>query len=71
MAKENNPFLVRFSPDCRFTGNKVNISIKLEKPSAPSVTDKEAYRLTLASMRGTLAHGTGSFASWNGIRTSC
>ena len=59
-VKTENPFLTRFSPDCRFTGRKEQIKITLEKPSAPSITDKEAYRLTLASLRGNLAQGSGS-----------
>ena len=66
MAKENNnPFLVRFSPDCRFTGRKENLKASLEKFPFDSITDKEAYRLTLASLRGTMAQGNGSITTGN------
>lgn len=60
MTKQENIYLKRFTPDCRFTGKKELKSCELEKFPFDSVTDKEAYRITLASMRGSLAQGSGS-----------
>lgn len=59
MANEN-VYLKRFTPDCRSTGKKELRTCELEKFPFDSVTDKEAYRVTLASMRGSLASGLGS-----------
>lgn len=51
---------IRWRPDFRYTDNKFeNISVELFKSTEPSVTDKEAYRLTLASLRGEMAQGSG------------
>lgn len=50
----------RWRPDFRYTDQKfIDISLDNFKSSEPSVTDKEAYRLTLASLRGQLAQGSG------------
>lgn len=50
----------RWRPDFRYTDSKfADISLDNFKSHEPSVTDKEAYRLTLASLRGQLAQGSG------------
>lgn len=57
---ENPNYSIRWHPDFRYLSNKkVNISLKPFKQVEPSVTDKEAYRVTLASLRGELAQGSG------------
>lgn len=54
------PTVIRWRPDFRYTDNKfMAVEIKPFKSTEPSVTDKEAYRLTLASLRGELAQGSG------------
>lgn len=60
-AKEfSSDFTIRWRPDWRYTDSKF-ISVPLDnfKSTEPSVTDKEAYRVTLASLRGELAQGSG------------
>lgn len=53
-------FAIRWRPDFRYTDKKfVEVSLSNFKSSEPSVTDKEAYRVSLASLRGELAQGTG------------
>lgn len=53
-------FAMRWRPDFRYTDNKrLEIKTDLFKSTEPSVTDKEAYRLTLASLRGQIAQGMG------------
>ena len=63
MAKNESVtnFTTRWRPDFRYRDDK-KIDIKLDLPVdvSNSITDKEAYRLTLASQRGNLATGTGS-----------
>lgn len=62
MSEKTNSFNYnsRWRPDFRYTDNKhENISVELFKSTEPSVTDKEAYRLTLASLRGEMAQGSG------------
>ena len=62
MSEKTNSFNYnsRWRPDFRYTDNKhENISVELFKSTEPSVTDKEAYRLTLASLRGQMAQGSG------------
>lgn len=50
----------RWRPDFRYTDSKFSdISLENFKSTEPSVTDKEAYRLTLASLRGQIAQGSG------------
>lgn len=62
MAKtitSTNPYLMRYRPDCRFNSGKFEMSAK--PPLYPSsITDKEAYRVSLAAARGNLAQGSGS-----------
>lgn len=61
MSKENIiSYAVRWRPDFRYVEDK-KLTVPLEnfKSSEPSVTDKEAYRVTLASLRGELAQGSG------------
>lgn len=61
MSKENIiSYAVRWRPDFRYVEDK-KITVPLENftSSEPSVTDKEAYRVTLASLRGELAQGSG------------
>lgn len=63
MSNEKNndvSYAVRWRPDFRYTDKKfINISLNNFKSTEPSVTDKEAYRLTLASLRGEIAQGSG------------
>ena len=67
MTKEirnNNPevpdYTIRWHPDFRYlTNKKVNITLKPFTQVEPTVTDKEAYRVTLASLRGEIAQGSG------------
>lgn len=59
-VSENPNYNLRFRPDFRYCSNKLmEISVDLFKSTEPSVTDKEAYRLTLASLRGQIAQGSG------------
>lgn len=64
MAKVENVTInygMRWKPDFRYQEEKkVAISLKNFVSKEPSKTDKEAYRVTLASMRGTLASNLGS-----------
>lgn len=54
------PSIPRWRPDFRYTDQKlIDYPLGLFKSTEPSVTDKEAYRLTLASLRGQLAQGSG------------
>lgn len=63
MKNENineNNYDVRWRPDFRYTDNKfTKITLNNFKSTEPSITDKEAYRLTLASLRGEIAQGNG------------
>ena len=53
-------YAIRWRPDFRYTDKKfIDIPLDNFKSHEPSVTDKEAYRLTLASLRGQLAQGSG------------
>lgn len=53
-------YAIRWRPDFRYRDDKrLEIKIDLFKSHEPSVTDKEAYRLTLASLRGAIAKGIG------------
>lgn len=58
MAKEklfSIPSIERWKPDFRYREDKkVNHSLLNFVSSDDSITDKEAYRVTLASLRGTL-----------------
>lgn len=59
-VSENINYNLRFRPDFRYCSNKLmEISVDLFRSTEPSVTDKEAYRLTLASLRGQIAQGPG------------
>lgn len=59
-VSENPNYNLRFRPDFRYCNNKLmEISVDLFNSTEPSVTDKEAYRLTLASLRGQIAQGYG------------
>lgn len=57
-----NTTIARWKPDFRYQKEKlVDVSLNNCKIKDDSVTDKEAYRVTLASLRGTLsAQGMGS-----------
>lgn len=62
MSEKSNSvsYAVRWRPDFRYTDEKfVSVPLDNFKSTEPSVTDKEAYRLTLASLRGELAQGSG------------
>lgn len=53
-------YAIRWRPDFRYRDDKrLEIKTDLFKSYEPSVTDKEAYRLTLASLRGSIAQGIG------------
>lgn len=53
-------FIARWRPDFRYTDKKfIDVPLSNFKSTEPSATDKEAYRLTLASLRGELASGSG------------
>lgn len=53
-------FAIRWRPDFRYRDDKyLEVKTDLFKSHEPSVTDKEAYRLTLASLRGAIAQGIG------------
>ena len=57
---EKPNYSMRWHPDFRYLSNKkVNITLNPFKQVEPSVTDKEAYRVSLASLRGELAQGNG------------
>lgn len=50
----------RWFPDFRYRENKkLDVSLKCFDSTEPSVTDKEAHRVSLASLRGELAQGNG------------
>lgn len=63
MKNENintSNYAIRWRPDFRYTDNKfIEVSLNNFKSIEPSITDKEAYRITLASLRGEIAQGTG------------
>ena len=51
----------RFKPDYAYQENKfVNVPLSNFKSTEESITDKEAYRVNLATLRGQLATGCGS-----------
>ena len=53
-------YAIRWRPDFRYCDDKhLEVSLDVFKSTEPSVTDKEAYRVTLASLRGELAQGSG------------
>ena len=54
-------YAVRWRPDFRYCDDKlIQVPLNNFKSTEPSVTDKEAYRVTLASLRGELAQGSGN-----------
>ena len=58
--EEKVEYTSRWFPDFRYRNNKmINVPLKCFDSTEPSVTDKEAYRVTLASLRGELAQGSG------------
>ena len=59
--ESNNPdYSMRWLPDFRYRNFKmINVPLNCFESTEPSVTDKEAYRVTLASLRGELAQGSG------------
>lgn len=53
-------YAMRWFPDFRYRDDKrTSIELKNFDSTEPSITDKEAYRITLASLRGELAQGNG------------
>lgn len=58
---EPNPdYSSRWFPDFRYRNyKKINVPLNCFESSEPSVTDKEAYRVSLASLRGEIAQGSG------------
>ena len=57
---ENPNYSMRWHPDYRYLNTKmISIPLKLFESTEPSVTDKEAFRVSLASLRGELAQGSG------------
>lgn len=67
MSKEipsNTPkvpdYSIRWHPDFRYLNNKkIKVPLRCFESTEPSVTDKEAYRVSLASLRGEIAQGSG------------
>lgn len=63
MSKENIfdiPKVTRWRPDFRYVHDKTeDVPIECFTSTEKSCTDKEAYRVTLASLRGTLASSQG------------
>lgn len=64
MAKKNideKPTIMRWQPDFRYREDKLKkVELGGFKSTESSLTDKESYRITLASLRGELASGMGS-----------
>ena len=57
---DTNSYAIRWRPDFRYVDNKfIQVGLNNFESHDPSVTDKEAYRVTLASLRGELAQGPG------------
>ena len=57
---DNTNFAIRWRPDFRYTNDKfIKVSTNNFTSTEPSVTDKEAYRVSLATLRGELAQGAG------------
>lgn len=58
----SKPTIKRWQPDFRYRDDKLlDVPLKNCQIKDDSMTDKEAYRVSLASLRGTLAaHGLGS-----------
>ena len=55
------PTIRRWKPNHRYVSDKfVDVELNGFKSTEKSLTDKEAYRVTLASLRGQLASGSGS-----------
>ena len=53
-------YIPRWRPDFRYNDKKfIDVPLNNFESTEPSVTDKEAYRVTLASLRGELAQGSG------------
>lgn len=56
-----NPTVIKWLPDFRYRKDKtIAEEVERFKSTEQSVTDKEAYRITLASMRGVLASASGN-----------
>lgn len=64
MAKtiiNDKPTIIRWQPDFRYREDKLKkVELGGFKSTEHSLTDKEAYRITLSSLRGELASGMGS-----------
>lgn len=59
-SNEKPNYSLRWHPDFRYISKKtININLEPFKQVEPSVTDKEAYRVSLASLRGELAQSSG------------
>ena len=57
---EETDYSIRWHPDFRYRNYKmINVPLRCFESTEPSVTDKEAYRVSLASLRGELAQGSG------------
>lgn len=69
MSKEkksnfDSPFILRWKPDYKYQDVKMSKHfLDNFKSTESSITDKEAYRVTLASLRGELASGSGSLTT--------
>lgn len=58
--EEDIKYSSRWFPDFRYrTIKTLNVPLKCFDSTEPSVTDKEAYRVSLASLRGEIAQGSG------------
>lgn len=59
--KQNISVIKRWKPDFRYQSEKlIDVELKGFKSTEKSLTDKEKYRVNLASLRGQLASGLGS-----------
>lgn len=62
--KFENPTIKRWNPDYRYREDKLcDAPLENFKSTECSITDKEAYRVTLASLRGNLASMPGGSAT--------
>lgn len=63
MEKKENfvNYTKRFKPDYAYQENKfINVPLSNFRSTEESITDKESYRVNLATLRGQLASGSGS-----------
>lgn len=60
IKQESVNYCSRWFPDFRYRINKkIDVPLNCFDSTEPSITDKEAFRVSLASLRGELAQGSG------------